>query len=138
MRHDSPNQVQRAAQPRGILMTEALVAAVLTSVLLALLVPSLTAIRRQRELQRFESLAMIEINNQAESMPETSASPARLSTWFQARYPDARISLEPLEHATNSIGLPGVRFTIARSGQLNASDQKVSLVVWYPSEGVQP
>jgi len=138
MRHDSLNQIQRATQPRGILMTEALVAAILTGVLLALLVPSLTAIRRQRELQRFEALALVEINNQAEFRPETSASPGKLSAWFQARYPDARLAAEPLELATNSLGLPGVRFTIARSGEMNGTEQKVSLVVWYPSERAQP
>ncbi|MBL8812977.1 MAG: hypothetical protein JNM43_22610 [Planctomycetaceae bacterium] len=138
MRHDSPNQIQRATQRRGILMTEALVAAVLTSVLLALLVPSLTAIRRQRERQRFETLALVEINNQADSLTGTSSSPAQLSTWFQARYPDARISLEPLDQATNSLGIPGIRITIARSGEMNGTDQKVSLVVWHPSTGAQP
>ncbi len=130
--HSATQQPQR----RGVLMTEAIVAAILTSVLLAMIVPSLGAIRKQRQLQRFEALALIEINNQAES-PGTSVD-RTLSSWFRARYPDARLSAEPLKSESNPLGLPGIRLTIARDGQIAGSEQKVSLVVWYPAEGAQP
>lgn len=134
-RHND-NSANRQPQRRGVLMTEAIVAAILTSVLLAMIVPSLGAIRKQRQLQRFESLALIEINNQAET-PVTTAD-RTLSGWFLARYPDARLSVEPLNSESNAVGLPGVRLTIARDGQIAGADQKVSLVVWYPVEGAQP
>jgi hypothetical protein len=136
MLQHNDNSGKRQPQRRGVLMTEAIVAAILTSVLLAMIVPSLGAIRKQRQLQRFESLALIEINNQAET-PGTSVD-RTLSRWFMARYPDARLSVEPLESGSNSLGLPGMRLTIAREGQIAGADQKVSLVVWYPTEGAQP
>lgn len=117
-----------------MLIVDAIVAAILLGTAMAMLVPSLSAVRHQRQLLRFESLAMLELNNVAEFLPASpeTAGPPALSDWFRSRYATAELKTEllPASEDQTAIGLQAIRLTIRRPGVQAMPDQSVSVVVW--------
>ncbi len=118
----------------GSLLTEGIIACIVLGVAISMLVPALTAIGRQRQAMRFDTLAMIELNNIAASMRKDQTLPAdmQVSEWFSARYSEASLAVEPLpdsEDATKDL-IEGLRLTIRRPLAESLPDQKVSVVVW--------
>ena len=105
-----------------------------------MLVPGLSAIGKQRQAMRFETLAMIELNNIADLITKTETTDAdvKLSDWFAARYADADFEIAPWK-ADDDMSkdlLSGLRLTIHRPQAEGMPDQKVSVVVWRKA-GVQ-
>ena len=127
---------------RGSLLTEAIVACIVLGVAISMLVPGLTAIGRQRQAVRFETLAMIELNNITDLISRTDvpAADVNVSPWFSKRYSDSMLAVEPLPatgEATQDI-LQGLRLTISRPQAEAMPDQKVSLVIWRTQRNPAP
>ncbi len=124
----------RTFKRRGSLLTEGIIACIILGVAIGMLVPGLAAIGRQRQAMRFDTLAMIELNNIEANIRKhkTLATDIRVSKWFSDRYAEASLAVEPLpepEDATKDI-LDGLRLTIRRPQAESMPDQKVSVVVW--------
>ena len=127
---------------RGSLLTEGIIACIILGVAISMLVPTLAAVSRQRQAMRFDTLAMIELNNIAAaiSQPDIQSTAIKVSKWFSDRYSDASLAVEPLpdpDDATNNI-LQGLRLTIRRPQEESIPDQKVSVVVWRDSGEAKP
>ena len=127
---------------RGSLLTEGIIACIILGVAISMLVPTLAAVGRQRQAMRFDTLAMIELNNIAAaiSQPDIQSTAIKVSKWFSDRYSDASLAVEPLpdpDDATNNI-LQGLRLTIRRPQEESIPDQKVSVVVWRDSGEAKP
>ena len=119
---------------RGSLLTEGIIACIILGVAIGMLVPGLAAIGRQRQAMRFNTLAMIELNNIEAGIRKhkTLANDIKVSRWFSERYADASLAVEPVpdsEGVTNGI-LDGLRLVIRRPQADSMPDQKVSVVVW--------
>ncbi len=130
----------RQRSRRGILVVEAIVGAIILGAAIAMLVPALTAVRRQRMAQRFETLAMVELNNVAELLPE-SVDPAalpKLTTWFQQRYQRAVLEAELLPVSDDAKSLQPLRLTIHQPLMEAMPEQKVSVVVWRKAAEATP
>ncbi len=119
---------------RGALLSEAIVACVVLGVAIGMLVPGLTAIGRQRQAVRFDTLAMVELNNIADVVKKSAVptSNVTVSDWFSHRYSDATLEVEPLPDADEKSKdvLEGLRLTVRRPQAESMPDQKVSIVVW--------
>jgi len=129
-----PEHSKTTLNRRGSLLTEGIIACIILGVAIGMLVPALAAIGRQRQGMRFDTLAMIELNNIEASIRKhkTLATDIKVSQWFLDRYADASLAVEPLpdsEVATKDI-LDGLRLTIQRPQAESMPDQKVSVVVW--------
>ncbi len=127
---------------RGSLLTEGIIACIILGVAISMLVPTLAAVGRQRQAMRFDTLAMIELNNIAAaiSQPDIQSTAIKVSKWFSDRYSEASLAVEPLpdpDDATNNI-LQGLRLTIRRPQEESIPDQKVSVVVWRDSGEAKP
>ncbi len=125
--------------PRGSLLVEGVVACLILGVAIGMLVPALTAIGRQRQAMRFDTLAMIELNN-ISALVRASAVPVaeiRISDWFSDRYSDARLMAESLPEIDDmtSRSMEAIRFSIQRPRVESVPGQTVSIVVWR-SKGV--
>lgn len=121
-------------QRRGSLLTEGIIACLILGVAIGMLVPGLSAIGRQRQAMRFDTLAMIELNNIAEviSKTEIKDTDVKVSDWFSGRYSNAVFEMEPV-NADDDLSkdlLNGLRLTIHRPLAEGMPDQKVSVVVW--------
>jgi len=132
----------RCASRRGSLLVDAIIGAIIMGVAISMLVPALTAVRRQRQSIRFESLAMLELNNIDALLPDTvdQASPPALSEWFHNRYATAQLKFEILPPSTDEatkIQQP-VRLTIHRPAETSLPDQQVSVVIWRQLPEVAP
>jgi hypothetical protein len=119
---------------RGSLLTEGVIACIILGVAISMLVPALAAIGRQRQAMRFDTLAMIELNNIEASIrkQETMPTEIKVSAWFSDRYSEASLAVEPLpdsEDTTKGL-LDGLRLTLGRPQAESMPDQKVSIVVW--------
>ncbi len=116
------------------MLTEGIIACLILGVAIGMLVPGLSAIGRQRQAMRFDTLAMIELNNITDviSKTETKDPDVNVSDWFAARYAEATFEMEPLtsEIDTTEDLLNGLRLTIHRPQAEGMPDQKVSVVVW--------
>jgi hypothetical protein len=122
---------------RGVLVIEAIVGAIILG---AAMVPALTAVRRQRMAQRFETLAMVELNNVEEMLPE-SVDPAalpKLTTWFQNRYQQAVLVAELLPVSEDAKTLQPLRLTIRQPLMESMPEQKVSVVIWRKAAEATP
>ena len=125
---------------RGVLVIEAIVGAIILGAAIAMLVPALTAVRRQRMAQRFETLAMVELNNVEELLPE-SVDPAalpKLTTWFQNRYQQAVLEAERLPVSEDAKTLQPLRLTIRQPLMASMPEQKVSVVIWRKAAEATP
>jgi hypothetical protein len=123
-----------------VLVIEAIVGAIILGAAIAMLVPALTAVRRQRMAQRFETLAMVELNNVEELLPE-SVDPAalpKLTTWFQKRYQQAVLVAELLPVSEDAKTLQPLRLTIRQPLMESMPEQKVSVVIWRKAAEATP
>ncbi len=148
------NHQRRIELRRGSFLVEAMVGAMILGVVAAMLVPGLTGVRRQRQALRFETLAMVELNNIAEFLPKLKPATVdavieneepfeqrpELSPWFTARYLNAQLKADvlPAETREATNGLRAIRLTIHRPAIAAVPDQKVSVVVWQESQETTP
>ena len=125
---------------RGALIVEAIVGAIILGAAIAMLVPAMTAVRRQRMAQRFETLAMVELNNIEELLPETvdPAALPKLTTWFQQRYQQAVLEAELLPISEDAKTLQPLRLTIRQPLMESMPEQKVSVVLWRKAKEATP
>ncbi len=127
---------------RGSLLTEGIIACIILGVAIGMLVPGLAAIGRQRQAMRFDTLAMIELNNIEASIRKhkTLATDIKVSQWFSDRYAGATLAVEPLQDSEDATKdtLDGLRLTIRRPQAESMPDQKVSVVVWREKGGPTP
>jgi len=130
----------RQRSRRGVLVVEAIVGAIILGAAIAMLVPAMTAVRRQRMAQRFETLAMIELNNIEELLPET-IDPAvlpKLTSWFQERYEQSVLEAELLPVSEDAKSLQPLRLTISKPSMEAMPTQKVSVVIWRKAAEAMP
>jgi len=132
----------RTHHRRGSLLAEGLVACIILGVAISMLVPSLSAIGKQRQSVRFDSLAMIELNNIADMIRQQHLQPAevQISDWFSHRYSEASLAVELLpndDEATKNT-LEALRLTIRRPLWESMPDQTVSIVIWRATEEPAP
>lgn len=125
---------------RGMLIIEAIVGAIILGAAIAMLVPAMTAVRRQRMAQRFETLAMVELNNVEELLPETvdPAALPKLTSWFQERYQKAVLEAELLPISEDAKTLQPLRLTIRQPLMESMPEQKVSVVIWRKTAEATP
>lgn len=124
---------------RGSFVAELIVAAIIAGTAMALLVPGLASIGRQRQIQKFEALARVELNNLEQTIPESENKTWALSEWFLKRYPDAVLTTETVKADETILPLPeGLRVTITRSDTAGLVGQHVSLVIWPEPVGGSP
>lgn len=130
----------RQPSRRGALIVEAIVGAIILGAAIAMLVPAMTAVRRQRMAQRFETLAMVELNNIEELLPETvdPAALPKLTTWFQQRYQQAVLEAELLPISEDAKTLQPLRLTIRQPLMESMPEQKVSVVLWRKAKEATP
>jgi Tfp pilus assembly protein PilV len=129
-----------AVSRRGIMMVEVLVAALLIGAAIGILVPGVSAVKRQRLSQRFDIMGLIELNNVAETLKVSSAEPA-LSEWFLKRYKAATLAVEEVTEPSvvpESSELKAYRLSIRRPLQKGSPDQKISVVVWKSAKETSP
>ena len=124
--------ILRQPSRRGALIVEAIVGAIILGAAIAMLVPAMTAVRRQRIAQRFETLAMVELNNIEELLPEVidPAALPKLTTWFEERYQKATLETELLPVSEDAKMLQPLRLTIRQPLMESMHEQKVSVVIW--------
>ena len=138
--HKTDSSLLRQRSRRGVLVIEAIIGAIILGAAIAMLVPALTAVRRQRMAQRFETLAMVELNNAEELLPE-SVDPAalpKLTTWFQNRYQQAVLEIELLPVSDDTKTLQPLRLTIRQPLMEAMPEQKVSVVIWRKAAEASP
>ena len=127
---------------RGSMLTEGIIACLILGVAIAMLVPGLSAIGRQRQAIRFDTLAMIELNNIANviTKTDTKSPDIKISGWFAGRYANAVFEMEPLktDDDVSKDLLNGLRLTIHRPQAEGMPDQKVSVVVWRTAGATKP
>ncbi len=127
---------------RGTLLLEAVVGAILLGAAISMLVPAMSAVRHQRQSFRFESLAMVELNNIDDALPAALSAERlpQLSSWFQKRYANATLKAELLPMSTDDGAkeLQAMRLTILRPTFESMPAQKISLVVWRPVQETTP
>ena len=130
----------RQRSRRGVLVVEAIVGAIILGAAIAMLVPTLTAVRRQRMAQRFETLAMVELNNVEALLPETidPAALPKLTTWFQERYQQAALEAELLPISEDAKTLQPLKLTIHQPLMESMPEQKVSVVIWRKATEATP
>ena len=118
---------------RGTLLVEAIVGAIILGAAISMLLPTMSAVRRQRQSLRFESLALVELNNLDEALP-AAIDPKqlpKLSEWFQKRYSKSQMEAELLPLASEAeASLQPIRLTIHQPTYESMPEIKVSLVIW--------
>lgn len=119
-------------------MVEMVVCTVLLSVVAAILAPALHGVKRQRIANRFETLALIELNNIAAKLQanDRDSNSPELSQWFTSRYSDAKLNLKAIDSETTD-PLIATKITISRKvygGEVTSSQ---SLTTWIPKEAVE-
>lgn len=125
---------------RGTILVEAIVGCIVLGVAISMLLPSMAAVRSQRHALRFESLAMLELNNLDRSVPSVM-DPSRLpelSEWFRRRYRKARLKAEILSQSGDATLPRGLRMTIHQPSVEFMPEQKVSIVIWRQLQEVAP
>lgn len=138
-RHSEFNHIPRRPR-RGVMVVETLIAALLIGTAVGILLPGVSAVKRQRLSQRFEVLGMVELNNVADSLRHSVSAP-NLSPWFLQRYKSATLTLEELSTSPivpEASGLKAFRVSIHRPLQKGLPDQRISVVVWMPSKEATP
>lgn len=124
-------RVALRTQRRGSLLVEMVVCTVLLSIVAAILVPGIHAVNDQRKATRFDTMALIELNNQAALLKQRGKMEgSTLSAWFQQRYPDAELGSQILPEEGTPEGFVAVRFSITRPSTEPQSIVSRSLVVW--------
>ncbi len=115
-------------------------AAVMLSTVAAILVPGVYAVHQQRQATRFDTLALIELNNLSAVTGSNGAADRdalKLSEWFTKRYVDATLEIEEVTAAAIDVPLRALRLTIVRPAGKNRQDIRHCLVVWVNAGEVQ-
>lgn len=138
--HKTDISLLRQRSRRGMLVVEAIVGAVILGAAIAMLVPAMTAVRRQRMAQRFETLAMVELNNLEALLPRAidRTNLPKLTTWFQERYQRAVLEAELMPVSEDANALQPIRLTIRQPLMESMPEQKVSVVIWRKNAGATP
>ena len=114
------SQLCRDAKPipsgrKGFLLVELVVALILVATVATVLPVALNAVYQQRQQERFERLAQLELSNVVTRLelegPTVDPNEMRLSGWFQNMYPDASVEIVAGVQATNDI--PIIPFTVS-------------------------
>ena len=94
---DHPGAVSGTSR-RGSLVIEMIVCTILLATVSLTLVPTIHAVQQQRKAVEFESLMIVELNNQHQLLQESDkySDVACLSGWFSNRYPEASLELQPV------------------------------------------
>lgn len=119
---------------------EAIVGCIVLGVAISMLLPALAAVRSQRHALRFESLAMLELNNLDRSVPSVM-DPSRLpelSAWFRRRYGKAHLKTEMLAQSGDATLPRGLRMTIHQPSVEFMPEQKASIVIWRQVQETAP
>ena len=136
------HDIERTRCRRGSLLAEGLVACVILGIAISMLVPSLSAIGKQRQSVRFDSLAMIELNNIADMIRHQKLLPAevKISDWFAHRYSEASLAVDllPNDDDATKDTLEALRLTIRRPLWESMPDQTVTIVIWRAKEEPAP
>lgn len=131
-----------ASSRKGSMLIEVIVASILMASLAAIFLPGLAAINRQRLSIRDDALVLVELNNLAEQASVLPPDSLALSDWFQARYPQADLTVEPVEANVSfrpaddgqpndaSAFTQGHRIQITIESQIANLPMTRSLVVW--------
>jgi type II secretory pathway pseudopilin PulG len=110
-RHNRPIRSRR----HGFLLIEMVVALILVGTVATVLPVALNAVYRQRQQERFERLAQLELSNVVTRLELAGSAvevdDIQLSGWFQDMYPDASVEIVPGVQATNDI--PTIPFTVS-------------------------
>ena len=117
-------------------MVEMVVCAVILSTVAAILAPALHGVKRQRQATRFETMALIEMNNiaaQLRSNAIVESEEQQLSPWFLQRYSAATLQVEKLSSGNADVLQP-IRITISRMAFNGEVEVKRSLVTWIAKE----
>lgn len=120
------NSTQRR---RGSLMIEMVVCTVLLSVASTVLVPGIYAVHRQRRATKYDTLAVVELNNLAARVMSQGSQELTLSTWFATRYPDVRLTVSEITSDTDQ-PLSAFRLQLTRQRPPGQPEVHRSLVVW--------
>lgn len=151
--HDGRVGPEAPHRRQGSLVVEIVVCSIMLGVVTLLLVPSLQAVSRQRQAIRFETLAMIELNNLYQRLlnePDVPETP-KISQWFQRRYPSALLAIEPATANSGTTGggadvaianvqnsMKALRLSISRPSGTSRPDTVCSVVVWTPADESMP
>lgn len=132
---NSSHTPPRTAQGRaGFLLIDLMVALILVGAVASVLPVMLASVYQQRQQERFERLAQLELSNtavrlQADQEPPV-ASEAQLSTWFQKTFPHATMKITMGTVASDDLPLVPVSITVSRPGRTGHPAQQQSLTTW--------
>lgn len=86
---------------KGSMLIEVIVASILMASLAAIFLPGLALVNQQRSSIKDDSLVLVELNNLAEKATVASTDSLVLSDWFLARYPEAKLKVDPVAADVN-------------------------------------
>ena len=112
------------------------VCAVILSTVAAILAPAIHGVKRQRIATKFETMALIEMNNIAAQLRSNvidELNEQQLSPWFLQRYSAATLQVEKLSSENTDVLQP-VKITIGRMAFNGEVEVKRSLVTWIAKE----
>ena len=100
---------------KGFLLVELVVALILVGTVATVLPVALKTVYQQRQQERFERLAQLELSNVVTRLelngPKVDPENIQLSGWFQVMYPDASVEIVPGVQPTKDI--PIIPFTVS-------------------------
>jgi type II secretory pathway pseudopilin PulG len=129
----NPTQQNPAARSRrGSLMVEMVVCTILLSVVSAVLVPGIFAVHQQRKATRYETFALLELNNLAAMTNQQEPTTLKLSSWFTDRYSEAKLKIDEVTvpDAEPSAKHPPIRLTIIKATPEGLPNVEHSLTIW--------
>lgn len=136
LQHKTPAFTSRRERPRdGFLLVELLVALILLTVLASVLPMALKGVYNQRQRERFERTAQLELSNAATQLRQADDLTAavdgyELSEWFRKLYPAAEVELTVAEGATEEFQTVAVTINIRHAwGEAHPPLQQ-SLTTW--------
>lgn len=116
---------------RGSLMVEMVVCTILLSAVAAVVAPGIKAVFEQRKKTRYETLTILELNNQQVKLQAgVEIADLQLSPWFAKRYPDATLNAEPVQVAADEEQMRPIRLSIVRQSDDAGRASRHRLVVW--------
>ena len=125
---------------RASVLIEAVVGCIVLGVAISMLLPAMAAVRSQRHALRFESLAMLELNNLDRSIP-SSVDPSHLpelSEWFRRRYGKAELKTELLQEPADATLPRALRMTIHQPSVEFMPEQRTTIVIWRQLQETAP
>lgn len=127
-------QPQSAIGRSGFLLIDLMVALILVGAVAGVLPVMLASVYQQRQQERFERLAQLELSNTAVRLQAEDQLPVKseqqLSTWFQNTFPHAtmQITIETVE--ADNLPLIPVSIAISQPGRTGQPVHQQSLTTW--------